>query len=60
MVSVFFLGVLLVCNMMCCSLCCARSDGWLILVVSHCPSVGKIRQFLFFNRRGTKSNLLHT
>ena len=31
-----FLGVLL----MCCSLCCARSDDWLILVVLHCLSVG--------------------
>ena len=56
MVLVFFLGVLL----MCCWLRCEGSDGWLILVVSQCLSVGYFHSFLFFNRRGTKSNPLHT
>ena len=32
----------------CCWLCCARSDGWLILVVLHCLSVGYVRPFFFF------------
>ena len=45
MVLVFFLGVLLYVLLV---VLCARSDGWLMLVVSHCLSVGKFRPFLFF------------
>ena len=45
---------------MCCWSCCAQSDSWLILVVLNCLSVGYFHPFLFFNWRGTKSNLLHT
>ena len=41
---------------MCCWLCCAQSDGWLILVVSHCLSVGYFHPF--FPRRVKSSTYL--